>query len=188
MAIIRRDRVTDAEHLRQQLLTASGIVPLRTIINNRYANRSDVLKASRALDVVRGLIAQGVGGRSAHREFERIEANAHEIVEIRALREIARAHLHGEVPRAMSAEFLRSVEAALGADGIRLHERLRLAEPDADLTARASQRIAELRSAMNSPTLPRKWQGHVRVAIRSIESGRHHYLNETAGRIDLGSN
>ena len=169
IATIRLEPAVDLVALRERLLLASGVVPLRAVVTNRYANRSEALKASRALDVAHGVIQRGVGGKDAQREYERIEANAHEIAEISVLRKIARAHSRSAIPRSVTPATLATIEAALGADGIRLHERLRTADEGRDLASLATQRIDQIRSLLHAPAIPREWHGHIRVAVRSLE-------------------
>ena len=172
VAMLRREPDADLDRLRASLTFVSGVVPLRRTITDRYAGRADILKASRALDVVGSIVQRGSGGRDLAREHDRIDANAQEIVELRTLRDIADAHAANRLP-ALSPRVLRAVEAALGADGVGLHHRLQLTSSSGDLHRRALARIDELRTEMSSPVLPRAWQDVIRVAVRSIEAALH---------------
>ncbi|MEM9562801.1 MAG: dynamin family protein [Actinomycetota bacterium] len=117
LPLIRQGRTTSALELAEALEGRSGIVDLRRELLDRFARRSDVLRARSALLAVSRLI----GGASSELraelapEIERIRSGAHAFAEIRLLND----HRRGAVafPGPNGDEVGAEIERLLGGDG-----------------------------------------------------------------------
>jgi hypothetical protein len=132
-----------------------------------------VLKAARALDVIRSVTQRSEVPAELLRQLGRIEANAHELEELRCLRLVqeGRAQLPGELEAI--------VVAALGGGGPQPHQRLGLpADADGGTCAERARQVAmTLRRHRVRPLLSSEVERVLDGAILSIE--RVHA--ETAG-------
>jgi hypothetical protein len=156
VTLLRRRDATTAPQMAEKLLRASGLGELRRVLDSQFAARSDVLKARAGLVAVdAALRAHAVPRRAALiTELERIEAGAHEFVELRLLNAL-RAGWVGLREDTLAAERL------LGAEGTDAATRLGL-EPDVT--------VNEIRSAALRAV--EIWRGHAESPLASPGSAR----------------
>ncbi|MEM9513918.1 MAG: dynamin family protein [Actinomycetota bacterium] len=169
IALIRGGVCPTAERLADALVAASGIVPLREVLVGRFADRADALKALRGLDVARAACRSGVGNSDDARRLERIEAGAHELAEIAALRDLGRVRSDDGGRGRASDEELDLVELALGGRGVSAARRLGIEDTRDDWRVVAAERVDWLRSFPARRMLPRPTADVARVALRSLE-------------------
>ena len=126
LPLIRQGRVGSALELAETLEGRSGIVDLRRELLERFARRSDVLRARSGLLAVSRLIHRAPPELQAELrpEIERIRSGAHAFAEIRLLND----HRRGAVnfPGANGDEVGQEVERLLGAEGTSPSARLGL--------------------------------------------------------------
>ncbi|GAA0498237.1 GTPase [Paractinoplanes deccanensis] len=140
--LLKDGAVTDAPGLAAALTEQSGIGRLREVLTAQFAGRAEVLKARSALAVLDECVAPG--SRAAV-EAERVRAGAHELVELRLLRQVRSGRVPGKDGQ------LTEMDRLIGGLGIEPYARLGLAaDASADQIAEAAraalsrwQRIAE---------------------------------------------
>ncbi len=170
--LARSGRADTLEELRNELEAASGISALRARLLERYAARADVLKAARALGAVTPIVRQlPEPARSRHLEsIDRILSDAHELDELRWLRE-----LHDGRHDGLGTEIVQLVTQALGSTGLDPASRAGVPtdSPPGALAEATLERIRRLRSLGR---VPRQSARAVDAAIRSLEAA-HHEIN-----------
>lgn len=127
LPMVRQGRAGSALELAEALEARSGIVDLRRELQERFAERRDVLRARSALVAVGRLLhrAPPEVATEVRHEIERIRAGAHAFAEVRLLND----HRRGLVSfdRTGAADELGSeIERLLGADGTAAASRLGL--------------------------------------------------------------
>lgn len=165
LAAFRAGRVRSIDDLETVLCQVSGIEPLRSQLVERFGARADVLKAARALDVVRSVAERNGVGDSLRRELDRIDANAHELEELRCLGIIQVEEVR------LPAGILAAVLRALGADGPSPHQRLGVPiGADAPTCAvQARDTVVGFRRVRARPLLTSQAERVLDAAIVSIE-------------------
>lgn len=167
LAVIRSGRARSVDALEAELCDVSGIQPLRSLLLDRFAARADVLKAAGALDLVRAVAHRHPVPPEVVRELGRVEANAHELEELRCLR------LVQEGITDLPDELRVVVVAALGGDGPDQRRRLGLPADalvdGASSAQRARELVATLRRVRARPLLASETARALDGAIRSLE-------------------
>ncbi len=167
VALIVAGEVTSAPVLAQRLVGISGLPALRTYLQSHFASKKDVLKARSALLALSAVAAEqeAAGDPWLAAEVERVQASAHEFVELGML-----GALRASTNRLKAAD-LDSLERLFGRDGVEATVRLGLdpgaSQPEVRSSAHAElgrwQRRAE--SPLSEPDVV-----HVsRAAMRTCE-------------------
>ena len=166
-ALLRQGAVSTSQELALELRGRSGIDAFRTLLSTQLAARSDVLKARVALTVLRDVTRRfppGDGG-SLVAELERVEADAHELAELRLL--VALRTRGAELRDEETAEVQRLLERS----GMRVPDRLGLegGMPDVDVRAVVQRRIEHWRRRAEHPFAPRSTLDAALIVLRSYE-------------------
>jgi hypothetical protein len=123
LAAIADGRAASAQELSGELVRASGLDAVRSVIFRQFALRAPVVKASHALDLIETYVAEGRlrAGRTFLDALERVQVNAHAITELRALNEVLCS------PTLTIAPDLRAgLPRVLGSEGLDAADRLGL--------------------------------------------------------------
>jgi hypothetical protein len=167
LAAIADGRAPSAQALSGELVQASGLDAVRTVIFRQFALRAPVVKASHALDLIETYVAEGRvrPGPAFLDDLERVQINAHAITELRALNEVLCSptlaiapHLRAALPR------------VLGSEGLEAADRLgRPPEtPAADLTLALRDEHRRWQLVAGSATSLPDEQRLARVAVQSL--------------------
>ncbi|WP_328302781.1 dynamin family protein [Actinomycetospora sp. NBC_00405] len=165
--LLREGTVTTAGGLSRELITRSGLGPLRESLMTRLAGRADVLRAQSALTAVeRAVRRYPIASASALRgEIEQITAGAHEFAEIRLL---DRLHT-GAVT--LAEDERADAERLLGSDGPGPAIRLGLtldARPE-EVVRAANASLGRWRRRGEHPASGRDVRDAARVLARTCE-------------------
>lgn len=169
--LIRNGACRSAGELATVLEERSGIQPLRRLLLDRFAGRADVLKAARAIDLVKTVMERT--DLPAHlgvwRDLERVRSSSHELVELRSL---ATALGPGQEWNHLDSAVRQQALVSLGRDGREPWHRLGApaGTPTEELIALALRRVEELRVAAAAPFIDDRSAEVLRTAIRSIEA------------------
>lgn len=165
---IRNGVTNTATELSMLLRELSGIEPLRRLLLDRFASRSHVLKAARALDHAEYLTASldGRVRRALQRDIDRARINAHEIRELDVIRSLLQLQEH-DVGGIATNDLLQH----LGHHGVAVNARLG-SEADSATEQRelAAELIARLNTAINAGYLPRSRKEILSAAVVSLET------------------
>jgi hypothetical protein len=168
VALVRDGTATTAPQLAAALLGASRLDDLRSLLHHEFAGRSELLKGRIALlalgDLARRLPV--AGSASIEAEIERVQAGAHELVELRLLNALRT----GDV--ALRPE--EQVEAArlLGGDGQDLRARLGVdpESPDEDVLATFAGVLARWQRRAENPITTGQAAEAARILVRTCEA------------------
>jgi hypothetical protein len=165
--LIRDRHVASATDLARELLTASGLPALRTILADQFAGRADVLKARSALMGLEAILRRHPLPAAAGllHDAERVRAGAHEFAEIVLVDRLR----SGAVP--LDEVELHEAELLLGVTGADARGRLGLpadAGPDTVRKAAAEQHLRWQRRAEH-PASSREVGQAARVLVRTCE-------------------
>jgi hypothetical protein len=165
--LIRTGQAATATELAQRLVEESGVGELQSVVRSQFTARSRILKARSGLIVLRQVLASGGCRNRSVLEagLERVEASAHELVEVRMLNAV-RA---GEI--VVDADEADEVERLLGADGHEARNRLGLpANSDAaEVRSVALETLARWRRRSEHPMSSRQDRTLARVIARTME-------------------
>ncbi len=171
-----QDGVTNsATELSLLLRELSGIEPLRRLLLERFASRSHVLKAARALDHAESLTnsLDGRARRSIQRDIDRARINAHELRELDVIRALLQLQ-EPDVGGIDTDDLLRhlghhgvTVEARLGSSPGSTQEKRQL----------AAEHIARLNMAIGAGYLPRDRKEILSATVVSLEVVHHQLEN-----------
>lgn len=170
-SLIRTGACTSAGALAEALELRSGIHPLRRVLLNRFASRADVLKAARAIDLVKSIVSRRLvdDDTDIRRELERIAASSHELAELRCLADV---HDSGADEISLGSAARQRALAALGSEGSEPWHRLQVepgTSPD-EMISVALERVEQLRLASTAPFVDERTAEVLRVALRSVEA------------------
>jgi energy-coupling factor transporter ATP-binding protein EcfA2 len=166
-ALVREGMASSSQDLAAELRRHSGIDELRSLLATQFAARSDVLKARVALAVLDRITRRFPldDGDAFAAELERIEADAHELAEVRLL--IALRTGGVELRDDEVAEVERLVEGA----GLSVAERLGLdpGTTESEVRRVLAERVERWRRRAAHPLAPRTTVDAADVVVRSYE-------------------
>jgi energy-coupling factor transporter ATP-binding protein EcfA2 len=166
-ALLRERAAATSQELAHELRRRSGIDELRTLLATQFAARSHILKARVGLAVLDRLTRRFPldDGDALAAELERVEADAHELAEVRLLVAVRTGGV--EFHDDEVAEVERLVERA----GLSLVERLGLdAEtPDEEISHAVQTRVEHWRRRAAHPLAPRATVDAAGIVMRSYE-------------------
>ncbi|WP_254431282.1 dynamin family protein [Agromyces sp. Marseille-P2726] len=167
-AVAIRSGCNDSTDLADELYRRSGMEDLWRVVSDQFRSRADALKARTALAALSSLISRRptAGSSALARAIERLEANAHELRELRLL-SAARTTGIG-LPDAEAAE----AERLIGGRGTSATRRLGLDDDagDDEVRAAAGAALQRWRAMLGSPLLDRAAVEACQVVIRSCEA------------------
>jgi hypothetical protein len=166
-ALLREGIATTSGQLAAELRRRSGIEELRALLTTQLAARSDVLKARAALTTLERVARRfpPADGARLVTELERVEADAHELAEMRLLVAL----------RAGGADLrdgdMAEAERLLERSGMPVRERLDLDDDarDQDVRALLSDRAGHWRRRAEHPFATREAIDAARIVLRSYE-------------------
>lgn len=164
--------IDDAGDLSHELARRSGLADLLALVGRQFEARAEVLKARTALNGVQRVVldrverGEAVAMAPLLESIERIEANAHELRELRLL-----ARLRTE-RGGLTASQVADAERLVGSHGIAASERLGLDDDAAvpDLRQAALRQVSRWRSLAESPLTDRGTSEVCRLITRSCEA------------------
>jgi len=166
-ALLRERTVSTSQDLAHELRRRSGIDELRSLLATQFAARGHVLKSRVALAVLDRLTRRFPldDGDAFAAELERVEADAHELAEVRLLVAVRTGGV--EFHDDEVAEVERLVERA----GLPVVERLGLdAEtPEEEVSNAVRSRVEHWRRRASHPLAPRATVDAAEIAMRSYE-------------------
>ncbi len=167
LKLVQTGVATTANALSRELLTASGLGPLREALHTRFAERADVLKARSALLTLDGVVARWPLPAAAglRHDLERITAGAHEFAEIRLLDTLRSGGLMLTDTERAQAQRL------LGEAGVDPRTRLGL-EPGMrpqEIVRAATAALARWQRRAEHPSSARDVREAARVLVRTCE-------------------
>jgi hypothetical protein len=166
-ALLRERAVSSSQDLAVELRRHSGIDQLRSLLATQFAARSDVLKARVGLAVLDRLTRRFPpdDGEAFAAELERVEADAHELAEVRLLVALRTGGV--ELRDDEVTEVERLVEGA----GLSVAERLGLdpGSPESDVRRVLAERVEHWRRRGAHPLAPRATVDAADVVVRSYE-------------------
>ncbi len=166
--LIREGLGADATALKAGLLAVSGVDDLRSLLAQQFAARSDLLKGRAALlalaDLVRRMPVAGTDALEA--DVERVQAGAHELVEMRFLNALRSGEL--TLPAGQDAEAAR----LLGGDGPDPRARLGLdaSAGDADVRAALADALGRWQRRAESPLAFGPAKEAAQAVVRACEA------------------
>jgi hypothetical protein len=168
LRLVQTGTATTANTLSRELLTHSGLAPLREALATRFAARADVLKARSALLALDAVVARWPVPAAAglRHELERITSGAHEFAELRLL-----DTLRGGGLMLTDAERAQA-QRLLGDAGVDPRTRLGLAPgtrpPEVQRAATAA--LAQWQRRAEHPSSARDVREAARVLVRTCEA------------------
>ncbi len=153
----------NAGDLAHELVRQSGLDALRTVLFDRFAARTDVLKAVQALDVLEELQRSGQLGLSddLDAELERVTVNAFELTELRTIEDLVSGH--HQLPKDLHHE----ARQLLGERGTTPAQRLG-AVAESDVGPLLGERLTRWRAIATSPQSLPDEQRVARVVVGSL--------------------
>lgn len=166
-ALLRDRTAATSRELATELRRRSGVDELRSLLATQFAARSHVLKARAGLAVLDSLTRRTppVDGGAFAAELERVEADAHELAEVRLLVALRTGGVElrddeaGEVERLVERSGLPPVER-LGLDA---------GTPDDDVRQVLKRRVEHWRRRAEHPFAPRPVVDAAGIVLRSYE-------------------
>jgi len=160
---IGRNPFVTARDLAAELIRESGLESLRSVLFDRFAERVDVLRSMQALDVLDTLRRTRLvtDDDDLDAELERVEVNAHELAELRAIEDIVSGQY--QLPKDLHLAARR----LLGERGTSPAQRLGVPR-EADVTTVIAEELTQWRSiATSALSLPDE-QRVARVVVRTL--------------------
>lgn len=167
ISLIQRRVVADSSALAAALTQQSGITELHRVLQSQFTARSRILKARMGVAVLRRVLDAGGCHNSQllRSNLERVEASAHEFVEVRTLNALRSGQLD------LTESVYDDLETLLGGNGHDIRTRLGLSAeipPDAVSVAARGELLRWQRLAEH-PLTGRQERSAARVATRTLE-------------------
>jgi hypothetical protein len=167
LRLVQDGEVNTANALSRELITHSGLGPLREALHTRFADRADVLKARSALLALDGVVQRWPIPAAAglRHELERITSGAHEFAEMRLLDTLRGGGLMlTDTERAQARRLL-------GDTGVAPRERLGLDPADRlpELRRAAAAALVQWQRRAEHPSSARDVREAARVLVRTCE-------------------
>lgn len=167
LRLIHSGAATTAGALSRELLTRSGLVPLREALVSRFAGRADVLKARSALLATESVLRRWPfpAADGIRRELEVINSGAHEFAEVRLLDSLRGGALM------LTPQERADAERLLGNDGVDTHVRLGVPDgaPQPDVLRAAQASLSQWQRRAEHPASARDIREAARVLVRTSE-------------------
>jgi hypothetical protein len=168
LRLVQTGVTTTANALSRELLTHSGLGPLRDALESRFAARADVLKARSALLALDGVVTRWPIPAAAglRHELERITSGAHEFAELRLLDTLRSGGL-------MLTDTERThAQRLLGDAGVDPRARLGLepATRPPEVQRAATAALAQWQRRAEHPSSARDVREAARVLVRTCEA------------------
>ncbi|MCG7595530.1 dynamin-like GTPase family protein [Mycobacterium sp. PSTR-4-N] len=164
---VLRAGVSDSVALADELLERSGLVALREVIDQQFAQRSDLLKAHTALLTLREIVTRNPIPATPHilADIEPLLADTHAFEELRLLSALR------SLPTTLNPDEMASLRRLIGGSGADAASRLGLTPETADDGPRAAFAAAQrwrrrAEHPLNDPFTTRA----CRAAVRSAEA------------------
>jgi hypothetical protein len=166
-ALLREHAVSTSQELAGELRRRSGIDELRSLLATQFAARSHVLKARVGLTVLEGLIRRFPldDGDALAAELERVEADAHELAEVRLLVALRTGGVE------LHDDEVEEVERLVERSGLPPVERLGLdaGTPDDEVRQISRSRVEHWRRRAEHPLASRATVDAAGIVMRSYE-------------------
>jgi hypothetical protein len=165
--LIRRNVVTNARELSEELIERSGLNELRELLGSLFLERSDLLKARSTLFAIDRLASEHPveGVEELRREVERALAGAHDFAELRLLSALRAGQVDAK------PDVMDELEQLLGSNGAAPPRRLGLDDnaDDASILAACADAIQRWRRRAENPLTNHDLQVASHVVIRTCE-------------------
>jgi hypothetical protein len=167
LRLVHSGVATTAGALSRELLSRSGLVPLREALISRFAARADVLKARSALLATESVLRRYPfpAADGLRHELEVINSSAHEFAEVRLLDTLRGGGLM------LTPQERADAERVLGVDGVEPEARLGLppGSPQSEVLRTAQATLSQWQRRAEHPASARDVREAARVLVRTSE-------------------